>query len=42
VVYEDLGSDWFERRRDPERETRRLVRQLEALGHTVALAAPAA
>jgi len=42
VLYQDLGSDWFERRRDPERETRRLVRQLEALGHTVNLATPAA
>ena len=42
VVYQDLGSDWFERRRDPERETKRLVRQLEALGHTVNLATPAA
>jgi transposase len=40
--YQDLGGDWFEKRRDPERETRRLVRQLEALGHTVNLAAPAA
>jgi transposase len=40
--YQDLGGDWFEKRRDPERETRRLVRQLEALGHTVNLATPAA
>lgn len=40
--YQDLGSDWLESRRDPERETRRLVRQLEALGHSVSLATPAA
>ncbi|MGD0985729.1 MAG: IS110 family transposase [Acidimicrobiales bacterium] len=26
VCFEDLGTDYFERRRDPERETRRLVR----------------
>ncbi len=35
-LYRDLGSDHF-RRRDPERQTRRLVAQLEALGHTVTL-----
>jgi hypothetical protein len=34
---EDLGADYFEKRRDPERETRRLVHQLEQLGHTVNL-----
>jgi transposase len=35
-LYRDLGGDYF-RRRDPERQTRRLVAQLEALGHTVSL-----
>ncbi|MDQ3979471.1 MAG: hypothetical protein M3314_07975 [Actinomycetota bacterium] len=40
--YADLGDDWFESRRDPEREARRLVRQLEKLGHTVTMTAPAA
>jgi transposase len=37
--YEELGSDYFDRRTDPERETRRLIARLEALGHTVTLAA---
>jgi transposase len=36
--FEDLGADYFQRRLDPEREARRLVRQLERLGHTVTLA----
>jgi transposase len=35
--YHDLGNDWFSRRRDPERETRRLVARLQALGHTVTI-----
>jgi transposase len=35
-VYRDLGGDYF-RRRDPERQTRRLIAQLERLGHTVTL-----
>ena len=35
-LYRDLGGDYF-RPRDPERQTRRLVAQLEALGHTVTL-----
>lgn len=39
-VYTDLGGDYY-RRRNPERETRRLVAQLERLGHQVLLA-PAA
>ncbi len=34
--HHDLGGDYF-RRRDPERQTRRLIAQLEALGHTVTL-----
>ena len=40
-LYRDLGGDYF-LSRDPERQTRRLVRQLEALGHTVMLQEPAA
>jgi len=35
-LYSDLGGDYF-RTRNPERQTRRLVSQLEALGHTVTL-----
>ena len=35
-IYTDLGGDYFARR-DPERLTRRLVAQLERLGHTVTL-----
>jgi transposase len=40
--YQDLGDDYFRRRRDPERETARLVRQLEHLGFQVTLTAPPA
>jgi transposase len=35
-TYTDLGGDYFQRR-DPERTTRRLVAQLERLGHIVTL-----
>jgi hypothetical protein len=35
-LYNDLGGDHF-RKRDPERTTKRLIAQLEALGHTVTL-----
>jgi transposase len=37
VRYKDPGSDYFARRSDPERMTRRLVAQLERLGHKVTL-----
>jgi transposase len=37
-LYRDLGGDYF-RKRDPERQTRRLVAQLENLGHRVTLEA---
>ncbi|MGZ6670679.1 MAG: IS110 family RNA-guided transposase [Solirubrobacteraceae bacterium] len=37
-LYHDLGGDYF-RKRDPERQTRRLVAQLENLGHKVTLEA---
>ena len=39
--YHDLGADWLSRRRDPEREARRLVARLEAMGHKISIA-PAA
>ncbi len=35
-LYNDLGGDYF-RKRDPEKTTKRLITQLEALGHTVTL-----
>jgi transposase len=35
-TYNDAGGDYFTRR-DPERQTLRLVKQLQALGHTVTL-----
>lgn len=35
-LYTDLGGDYYARR-DPERQTRRLVAQLERLGHSVTL-----
>ena len=37
VPYHDLGGDYFTRRADPERIAKRLVAQLERLGHTVTL-----
>jgi transposase len=39
--YVDPGADYFQRRRDPERECRHLVHQLQALGYSVSLS-PAA
>ncbi|MDN5934365.1 MAG: IS110 family transposase [Pseudonocardia sp.] len=36
-LYDDLGGDYFARR-DPERQTKRLIAQLQRLGHTVTLA----
>jgi transposase len=35
-LYTDLGGDYYARR-DPQRQTRRLIAQLERLGHTVTL-----
>ena len=35
-LYNDLGGDYYQRR-DPERITKRLVAQLEKLGHKVTL-----
>ncbi len=40
-LYRDPGGDYFSRR-DPERATRRLIAQLERLGHTVTLEAATA
>lgn len=37
VDYQELGGDYFAKRFNPEQRTRHLVRQLEALGHTVTL-----
>jgi len=37
VPYRELGPDWLARRHSPEHRTRRLVKQLEALGHRVTL-----
>jgi transposase len=40
-LYTDLGADYIARR-DPERQTKRLLAQLERLGHTVTLQKAAA
>ena len=40
--YEEHGAGYFTSRLDPERETRRLIAKLEALGHTVTLQPAAA
>jgi transposase len=40
-TYRDLGADYLTQR-SPERQTKRLVKQLERLGHTVTLAEGAA
>jgi transposase len=40
-TYRDLGGDYFTNR-DPERQTRRLIAQLQRLGHTVTLTEGAA
>jgi hypothetical protein len=40
-IYRDLGPDYFTNR-DPERQTKRLVTQLERLGHHVTLTEEAA
>lgn len=37
VPYRDLGPDWHNQRNSTEHHTRRLVKQLERLGHTVTL-----
>jgi transposase len=40
VPFRELGPDWLSRRYSPQHRTRRLVKQLEALGHTVNLQTP--
>ena len=35
--YRDLGDDYYDQRHDPEREARRLVAKLAALGYTATL-----
>jgi len=40
VPYQDLGGDYFTRRADPARIAKRLVAQLQRLGHTVVLETP--
>jgi hypothetical protein len=35
--YQDLGGDYFERRRDPQREANRLVAKLAELGYHATL-----
>ena len=35
--YTDLGTDWWDKKADPARETERLRRRLEQLGHQVTL-----
>ncbi len=37
LPYQELGADYFDQRRSLEQRTKRLVRQLEQLGHTVTL-----
>ena len=41
VPFRELGPDWLARRHSVEHRTRRLVKQLEALGHAVTLEAAA-
>ena len=35
-TYRELGGDYFTHR-DPERQTKRLIQQLQRLGHTVTI-----
>ena len=36
-TYRELGAEYYTRRNDPERQVRRLTRQLEQLGYAVAV-----
>lgn len=36
-AYTDLGADFYVHRNDPDRQTRRLIAKLEALGHRVTI-----
>jgi transposase len=42
ATYQDLGGDWFTRRKNPQAEQRRLLRRLEALGLKVTVETNAA
>lgn len=42
VTYSELGGDWFDRRRDPVAQQKRLIRQLQALGLRVTVEPAAA
>lgn len=42
AAYTDLGADYFERQKDPDREAQRMVKKLERLGYKVDLHRPAA
>jgi transposase len=42
VPYQDLGGYYFPHRADPERQARRLIAQLERLGHKVTIEKPLA
>jgi len=37
-LYREPGGDYFERRRDPEREIKRLISRLQLLGANVTVA----
>lgn len=37
LPYDELGNDWFERRKNPEIQKKRLMKQLEALGYDVTI-----
>lgn len=37
IPYQDLGSDYFQRRNNPEHQARKLIGQLKKLGYTVTL-----
>jgi menaquinone-dependent protoporphyrinogen IX oxidase len=37
MTYHDLGGDYFTRRADPDRIAKRLIAQLQRLGHTVTI-----
>lgn len=41
ATFEDLGSDYYDKRVNKERRTRSLAHQLEALGHDVTITAAA-
>jgi hypothetical protein len=36
-IYREMGADYYAKRHDPERQVRRLTRQLEQLGYSVAV-----